>query len=243
MKFFDTVLYCHWHWLTTPYRLRLPTEAEWNFAATGGEKMRFPSGNFLDPTSIHVNSHEPLGVDAIKPSGPFNIVGLSGNIWEYVSTLWRDNGPVDDSDLELPDLPIGYLTKRWWAADRRVVLGPGEYDWLENVRFVMKGGSYSLAAKYATVDTRIWSSIYNEGSFGGLRTAISAQADPATGSYYPEPSPFINLAGEHLQSISQADLKRIVVDRLMAKVRMNSSVSFCGAGGAMESIVRDRFKS
>jgi formylglycine-generating enzyme required for sulfatase activity len=54
MKFFDTVLYCHWHWLTTPYRLRLPTEAEWNFAATGGEKMRFPSGNFLDPTSIHV---------------------------------------------------------------------------------------------------------------------------------------------------------------------------------------------
>ena len=51
-----------------------------------------------------------------------------------------------------------------------------------------------------------------------------------------------NVQPEKFRSVSTKDLRQIVVDRLMADISAQATISFCGAGGAMEDVVRDTLK-
>lgn len=72
---------------------RLPTEAEWEFAAGGGGKAEFPWGDELPgPKSANW-----LGAGIGRPtrvaSYPPNAAGLhdmAGNVWEFVAESWAD---------------------------------------------------------------------------------------------------------------------------------------------------------
>jgi formylglycine-generating enzyme required for sulfatase activity len=209
MAFYDCVTYCFWLWHRTPYHFRLPAEAEWNFAATGGEHLRFPWGNdersnagrYLTPGEPY-----PVAVDDLPPAGPYALSGLSGNVWEYTSTLWRGDDPVSDSDIVIPDLAQALAGHRWWRADNRTPRIMDEYSWKKDVKLVMKGGSYELGSEWGEVSTRIYTSFFNAGRHGGFRLAVSAIKDSATGMYVPKPSPFVNSESSQVQLLSSQDL-------------------------------------
>lgn len=96
---------------------RLPTEAEWEYAARGGGDAEFPWGDAL-PTPDRAN-YRASGLDAARPvgsypAGAFGLFDMAGNVWELLADEWRehysdaphDNGPagVDLSDRERLDV-------------------------------------------------------------------------------------------------------------------------------------------
>jgi len=86
----DALAYAHWLSARTGQRWRLPTEAEWEKAARGGDGRRFPWGDafFAD----RLNSHDQGPFDTVPvgtfPTGasPFGILDGAGQVYEWTNT-------------------------------------------------------------------------------------------------------------------------------------------------------------
>lgn len=106
VDFWDAYAYAQWR------DQRLPTEAEWEYAARGPEKFLFPWGNEPRPTDANLgddrkevdggaldgfNSTSPVDQPATDRS-PFGVIGMLGNVQEWTGTFERHP--------ELPDVRV-----------------------------------------------------------------------------------------------------------------------------------------
>jgi formylglycine-generating enzyme required for sulfatase activity len=141
--FEDAFAYARWA------EARLPTETEWEHAARGGlDGATYAWGDeFMPRGRIMANTWHgrfpsqnlaPHGYTRTSPvaSFPANGYGLfdvTGNVWEWTSTTWQDNGTPTGADSPEPATssccgPAGAVS--------------------EKDRFVMKGGSHLCAPSY-----------------------------------------------------------------------------------------------
>lgn len=80
---------------------RLPTEKEWEYAARGVDSLVFPWGNEFVAENVvfgYNSNNETVAVGS--RSGGASWVGaldMSGNVWEWVSTVYNEQYPYSDS--------------------------------------------------------------------------------------------------------------------------------------------------
>ena len=101
------VINVNWHesrdyadWLSkkTGHRFRLPTEAEWEYAARAGSTGKYSWGNDINCTQARYgndngncgNEHKTVPVGSYQPNS-FGLYDMHGNVLEWVYDCWNDN--------------------------------------------------------------------------------------------------------------------------------------------------------
>jgi formylglycine-generating enzyme required for sulfatase activity len=89
----DAMAYCYWLRQKTAKEFRLPTEAEWEFAAGGPKRGSIAySGNAI-PDSVAWYAHHSNGTMpvAMKHPNELGLYDMSGNVWEWCSDWYDEN--------------------------------------------------------------------------------------------------------------------------------------------------------
>src|SRR5262249_7554692 len=139
---------------------RLPTEAEWEYAARGVRDREFPWGD--EPPSAHHANYSASRIGDTQPVGayppnPFGLYDLAGNVWEFTLDAWRPGYP---SEGQVDPVVGGAI-----AGDLRSVQG----------RRVIRGGSFGAAPVNLRTRWRDSHEVSNAVAFVGFRCAYSAQ--------------------------------------------------------------------
>ena len=134
-----------------PHRFfRLPTEAEWEYAARGGKKsqhFKYAGGNNLDAVAWYEgNANHAAHKVKTKGANELGLYDMSGNVWEWCSD-WYDTYPSTSQNN-----PVG------------PTYGQGH---------VVRGGSWYYSAAYQRVSMRLDGGYNPIGSNIGLRLVMS----------------------------------------------------------------------
>ncbi len=162
----DAVEFCRKLSARTGREYRLPSEAEWEYAARAGTTTQFPFGATVTPEIVNYDGNYPYGsaakgtsrqktvpVGSLGVANGFGLYDMLGNVWEWCQDVYHDSygdAPTDGS--------------AWISgADR-------------NVR-VLRGGSWGYIAYYTRSAYRHWVSPTSHNNNVGFRLVAIARTN------------------------------------------------------------------
>lgn len=121
----DAVAYAKWLSGKTGQTWRLPTEAEWEYAARAGIETKYSWGNSIgnnkancDGCGSRWDNKQTAPVGSFSANN-FGLYDMSGNVWEWVYD-WYDKAYYSSSPADDPQGPA--------SGSRRVSRGGGWYN-------------------------------------------------------------------------------------------------------------------
>ncbi|MDF2156652.1 SUMF1/EgtB/PvdO family nonheme iron enzyme [Algoriphagus sp. CAU 1675] len=114
MTQYGAIQYCHWLYLKTGIFYRLPTEAEWEYAARAGSESRFFFGEneaeLVEYAWTKENSPESTQKVGQKKPNPWGLYDIYGNVLEWTSdqydpTFYQDSPGQNPSNPSLKLYP------------------------------------------------------------------------------------------------------------------------------------------
>ncbi len=114
VDWFDANAYCQWLGEKTGKKFRLPTEAEWEYAAKGGAKSKnyiFSGSDNINDVGWYKTNSEGVKYSKVGSLSPneLNIFDMSGNVWEWCYD-WYNEKYYQQSPVHDPQGPrIGKL--------------------------------------------------------------------------------------------------------------------------------------
>ena len=149
----DAIAYCDWLSQVTGKQIMLPSEAQWEKAARGSKDARvYPWGDAYD--RLKCNGEE-LGIGTTTPIGvfpdgasPYGILDMSGNVWEWTSSLYEAYPYQTDDGRE-----------------------PQKAN--DDMSFVWRGGSFLFDKSWLRCSFRLWDDPYLRVSHLGFRVILS----------------------------------------------------------------------
>ncbi len=146
----DAVAYCEWLSQETGYTYRLPTEAEWEFAARGGNPEKgqgyvYAGSNEVDEVGWYSQNSDkrthPVGQ---KATNGLLLYDMSGNVWEWCQDWYAAYPSSPQTNPQGPE---------------------------NGVYRVLRGGSWSSVATYLRVSRRFSSDPSSRNYDVGFRPA------------------------------------------------------------------------
>ena len=132
------------------FEIRMPTEAEWEYAARGGNKSRgykYSGSNNLDEVGWYsANSEHTTQLVGTKKPNELGIYDMSGNLWEWCSDWTGHYNPEEQTNPKGPD---------------------------EGTHRIMRGGSWTYDQSFCRVSRRNYISNVIGVSNCGLRLAMT----------------------------------------------------------------------
>ena len=141
---------------------RLPTEAEWEYAARGGNKSKgykYSGGNDINEVAWYKgNSNSHTHDVKTKSPNELGIYDMSGNVYEWCKDWYGDYSSSSQTNPKGPSYG--------WNYDRNFV------DCMCGLYRVLRGGSWSSSARSCRVSNRILDFPGSRDSNYGFRLAL-----------------------------------------------------------------------
>jgi formylglycine-generating enzyme required for sulfatase activity/class 3 adenylate cyclase len=143
-------------WLASATRkpYRLPSEAEWEYAARGGTQTKYWWGDQMQPGIANCKdcmpgaaAEQPLKVGSFKPN-PFGLYDMGGSVDQWVEDCWHKNyqgAPSDGSPWLDADCAAHVIRSGSWRNDARYVRPANRDSYDTNVRYPTHGFRVALS--------------------------------------------------------------------------------------------------
>ncbi len=106
VNWYDAIAYCAWLTQKTNANYRLPTEAEWEYAARGGKLSKgFPFSGGRRLVSVgwfENNSENKTHAVATKKPNELGLYDMSGNVWEWCNDWYGEYAGTEQTNPQGP---------------------------------------------------------------------------------------------------------------------------------------------
>jgi formylglycine-generating enzyme required for sulfatase activity len=144
----DAQVYVKWLTKTTGKTYRLPSEAEWEYAARGGTTTTYWWGNEMRKGYADCKDcgepwrkDSPVNVGSFIPN-PFGLFDMNGSVWEWVGDCWHSSykgAPADGRVWDEAGCPMRVIRGGSWPDGAAYMQSSTRFKYSPSVRQSQNG--------------------------------------------------------------------------------------------------------